>query len=63
MFLLRNKKNIDTFWLKKKAPYQELCMTERSSSDVYTQNKQFNKGFDVTVEVQHDLGLSYSHMT
>ena len=24
MFLLRNKKNIDMFWLKK-APYQELC--------------------------------------
>ena len=24
MFLSRNKKNIDTFWLKK-APYQELC--------------------------------------
>ena len=26
MFLSRNKKNIDTFWLKK-APYQELCVT------------------------------------
>ena len=24
MFSLRNKKNIDTFWLKK-VPYQELC--------------------------------------
>ena len=24
MFLLRNKKNIDTFWLKN-VPYQELC--------------------------------------
>ena len=24
-FLSRNKKNIDTFWLKK-APYQELCV-------------------------------------
>ena len=25
MFSSRNKKNIDTFWLKK-APYQELCI-------------------------------------
>ena len=25
MFLSRNKKNIDTFWLKN-APYQELCL-------------------------------------
>ena len=25
MFSSRNKKNIDTFWLKK-APYQELCL-------------------------------------
>ena len=24
MFSLRNKKNIPTFWLKKKVPYQEL---------------------------------------
>ena len=26
VFLSRNKKNIDRFWLKK-APYQELCVT------------------------------------
>ena len=28
-FLSRNKKNMDTFWLKK-APYQKLCATEDS---------------------------------
>ena len=28
MFLWRNKKNISTFWLKKKAAYQELCINK-----------------------------------
>ena len=32
MFLLRNKKNIDTFWLKK-VPYQELCQRLHSSRE------------------------------
>ena len=33
MFSSRNKKNIDTFWLKK-APYQELC--DSSGENAYT---------------------------
>ena len=32
VFLLKNKKNIDTFWLKKKTTYQEgalyMCLDE-----------------------------------
>ena len=31
MFLSRNKKNIDTFWLKK-APYQELWLSNNNYS-------------------------------
>ena len=35
MFLSRDKKNIDTFWLKK-APYQELCISYNKVSDKIT---------------------------
>ena len=40
-FLLRNKKNIDTFWLKK-APYQELCSPEWQHSFVEIDHEIFS---------------------
>ena len=47
MFLLRNKKNIDTFWLKK-ASYQELWSTlsfrTGRPEQTYTQNAVSDKG-------------------
>ena len=41
MFSLRNKKNMDTFWLKK-APYQELWFQIRYLSVPNSQNFAFS---------------------
>ena len=55
MFSLRNKKNIDTFWLKK-APYQELCIcAERRFRSACTSDAKFlyadNEGSDQTLQM------------
>ena len=40
MFSSRNKKNIDTFWLKK-APYQELCIIINHINDTNCKSQYF----------------------
>ena len=48
MFLWRNKKNINTFGLKK-ASYQEICIQQRFRSDC--------------TNVQSDLNLCWVHLS
>ena len=55
MSLLRNKKNIDTFWLNK-TPYQELCIV--SNDSISGQWRPWSGCMDV----QADLGLCCPHM-
>ena len=47
MFSSRNKKNIDTFWLKK-VPYQELCDDDDDDDD---DDLVFNISFNITLVI------------
>ena len=39
MFLWRNKKTLNTFWLKKKSPYQELCLVPFNTDNSHSKHR------------------------
>ena len=39
MFSWRNKKNIRTFWFKKKVPYLEVCKYIKDSPNAYGKHR------------------------
>ena len=59
MFSLRNKKNIDIFWLKN-APYQELCNRQAGYAAVHRHHTDMSllvAGYHVTVDTKHRVSI------